>query len=320
MIKLSVNGKAVSIDADADMPLLWALREQLQLTGTKFGCGMALCGACTVHLDGKPVRSCSTPMSAAAGKKVTTIEGHRQHPHRQGGAGRLDQPRCAAMRLLPVGPDHERLRAAGREEEAHRCGHRRRDERQPVPLRHLQPDPRGHQGRIGHPHQGSLTMDHFSFDVPRIGQPLAPRLSEDRRRGGAGRRLCAAWRRRPRAGGQSGVGLLTQRLPAHHARQPRHRGLRLGRNGPGRAHRHPDAAGRRTRRRLEQSQRRAGAGRQGLQQPDVRHAGHRRQHHGARALGAVAQGRRRRARDAGGRCRRAMEGRRRDRCAPRTAR
>jgi isoquinoline 1-oxidoreductase subunit alpha len=75
MIKLSVNGKAVAIDADADMPLLWALREQLQLTGTKFGCGMALCGACTVHLDGKPVRSCSTPLSAAAGKKVTTVEG-----------------------------------------------------------------------------------------------------------------------------------------------------------------------------------------------------------------------------------------------------
>jgi isoquinoline 1-oxidoreductase subunit alpha len=75
MIKLSVNGKAVAVDAEPDMPLLWALREELQLTGTKFGCGMALCGACTVHLDGKPVRSCSTPMSAAAGKKVTTIEG-----------------------------------------------------------------------------------------------------------------------------------------------------------------------------------------------------------------------------------------------------
>ena len=74
MIKITVNGKAVSVNAEPDMPLLWALREQLQLTGTKFGCGMALCGACTVHLDGKPVRSCSTPMSAAAGKKVTTIE------------------------------------------------------------------------------------------------------------------------------------------------------------------------------------------------------------------------------------------------------
>ena len=75
MIKLTVNGKPVSVDAEADMPLLWALRENLQLTGTKFGCGMALCGACTVHLDGAAVRSCVTPLSAAAGKKVTTIEG-----------------------------------------------------------------------------------------------------------------------------------------------------------------------------------------------------------------------------------------------------
>jgi isoquinoline 1-oxidoreductase alpha subunit len=75
MIKLSVNGREVSLDADPEMPLLWALRETLKLTGTKFGCGMALCGACTVHLDGQPVRSCSTPLSAAAGKAVTTIEG-----------------------------------------------------------------------------------------------------------------------------------------------------------------------------------------------------------------------------------------------------
>ena len=75
MIKFTVNGKPVSLDADPNEPLLWALREDLQLTGTKFGCGMALCGACTVHLDGQPIRSCSTPVSAAAGKKVTTIEG-----------------------------------------------------------------------------------------------------------------------------------------------------------------------------------------------------------------------------------------------------
>lgn len=74
MIKLNVNGKLVSLQAEPDMPLLWALREDLQLTGTKFGCGMALCGACTVHLDGQAVRSCATPLSAAAGKKVTTIE------------------------------------------------------------------------------------------------------------------------------------------------------------------------------------------------------------------------------------------------------
>ena len=75
MIKLNVNGKTVAVDAEPDMPLLWALRENLQLTGTKFGCGMALCGACTVHLDGVAVRSCVTPIAAAAGKKITTIEG-----------------------------------------------------------------------------------------------------------------------------------------------------------------------------------------------------------------------------------------------------
>jgi isoquinoline 1-oxidoreductase alpha subunit len=74
MINISVNGKVVSIDADGDMPLLWALREQLQLTGTKFGCGVGLCGACTVHLDDKPARACLTSLSVAAGKKVTTVE------------------------------------------------------------------------------------------------------------------------------------------------------------------------------------------------------------------------------------------------------
>ena len=74
MTTLNVNGHAVAVDVDPDMPLLWALREDMKLTGTKFGCGMALCGACTVHLDGQPVRSCVTPVSAAVGKQVTTIE------------------------------------------------------------------------------------------------------------------------------------------------------------------------------------------------------------------------------------------------------
>ena len=75
MISLSINGKTRKVDAAPDTPLLWVLRDSLHLTGTKFGCGIAQCGACTVHLDGQPVRSCSTPVSAAAGKKVTTIEG-----------------------------------------------------------------------------------------------------------------------------------------------------------------------------------------------------------------------------------------------------
>ena len=75
MIKLKVNGKNQQFDGDADTPLLWVLRDELDLKGTKFGCGMGLCGACTVHLDGQPMRSCSTPVSAAANKSVTTIEG-----------------------------------------------------------------------------------------------------------------------------------------------------------------------------------------------------------------------------------------------------
>ncbi|WP_197341971.1 (2Fe-2S)-binding protein [Ralstonia solanacearum] len=75
MITLDINGKATHVDAAPDTPILWALRDTLQLTGTKYGCGMGLCGACTVHLDGQPIRSCSVPLSAAAGKTITTIEG-----------------------------------------------------------------------------------------------------------------------------------------------------------------------------------------------------------------------------------------------------
>jgi isoquinoline 1-oxidoreductase alpha subunit len=83
MASLTVNGSSRDFNGDANMPLLWYLRDELQMTGTKFGCGMALCGACTVHLDGAAIRSCITPMSAVAGKKITTIEGldpKGQHP------------------------------------------------------------------------------------------------------------------------------------------------------------------------------------------------------------------------------------------------
>jgi len=74
MITLNINGKAHQLDAPDDMPILWALRDIVHLTGTKFGCGMAQCGACTVHLDGQPIRACVTPVTAAVGKKITTIE------------------------------------------------------------------------------------------------------------------------------------------------------------------------------------------------------------------------------------------------------
>ena len=96
MTKLTVNGKAVTISASPDTPLLWALRDDLKMNGTKFGCGLALCGACTVHVDGEPVRSCSTPLSAVAGKKITTIEGVASkglHPVQQAWIA-LDVPQC----------------------------------------------------------------------------------------------------------------------------------------------------------------------------------------------------------------------------------
>ena len=75
MITLTINGATREFDADPDLPLLWAIRDRLNFTGTKYGCGAALCGACTVHLDGEPIRSCQTPVGDAIGKKVTTIEG-----------------------------------------------------------------------------------------------------------------------------------------------------------------------------------------------------------------------------------------------------
>jgi isoquinoline 1-oxidoreductase alpha subunit len=85
-MKLTINGETHSVDADPKMPLLWALRDLLNMTGTKFGCGAGLCGACTVHLDGKAVRSCVTPLAAAEGKPITTIEGLSEdgsHPVQQ---------------------------------------------------------------------------------------------------------------------------------------------------------------------------------------------------------------------------------------------
>ena len=75
MATLTVNGKKLPVDADPDTPLLWVLRDHLNMTGTKYGCGMALCGACTVHVNGQATRSCQTPLSSAVGKRVTTIEG-----------------------------------------------------------------------------------------------------------------------------------------------------------------------------------------------------------------------------------------------------
>src|SRR3981081_1920724 len=123
MTSFFVNGKAVHVDVDPSTPLLWALRESLGLPGTKFGCGMALCGACTVHLEGKAIRSCVTPLSTVAGRKVTTIEGLASTPAKavQAAWVKLQVPQCgycqsgqimSATALLetnsaPTGADHE---------------------------------------------------------------------------------------------------------------------------------------------------------------------------------------------------------------------
>ncbi|MGH7349207.1 MAG: (2Fe-2S)-binding protein [Candidatus Rokuibacteriota bacterium] len=97
MITFNVNGRTVRVTTDPNKPLLWVLRENLGLTGTKFGCGMALCGACTVHLDGSPARSCVTPLSAVEGRRVTTIEGlvrgGRLHPVQEAWVEQ-DVPQC----------------------------------------------------------------------------------------------------------------------------------------------------------------------------------------------------------------------------------
>ncbi len=96
MIKFTLNGHEQAVDADPDTPLLWALRDHLGLTGTKYGCGLALCGACTVHVDGAPVRSCLLPLQAVEGKSVTTIEGlsqDRSHPVQRAWI-EIDVPQC----------------------------------------------------------------------------------------------------------------------------------------------------------------------------------------------------------------------------------
>ncbi len=116
MISLNVNGRALRADVEPDTPLLWALRDGLGLTGTKFGCGMAQCGACTVHLDGEPIRSCVTPVSSVGDRKITTIEGlsaDGSHPVQQAWVAE-QVPQCgycqsgqimAAAALLARTPD-----------------------------------------------------------------------------------------------------------------------------------------------------------------------------------------------------------------------
>ena len=156
MIKLNVNGKPRDVDVADDTPLLWTLRDVLNMTGTKFGCGAALCGACTIHIDGQPTRSCVTPVSAAVGKRITTIEAIGATP-----AGKkvqaawlaLDVPQCGYCQSGQI-MSAAALLAAKRE--AERRGHRRRHGGQHLPLRHLSAHPRRDQEGRGRPRDGDV--------------------------------------------------------------------------------------------------------------------------------------------------------------------
>ncbi len=122
MITLNVNGTDHQIDADPDMPLLWAIRDLVGLTGTKFGCGQAQCGACTVHLDGQPVRSCQTLIGDVGAGKITTIEGVSGKVAQtvQAVWAEMDVPQCG---YLPVRPDYVRRGASRCKQEAQRQRH-----------------------------------------------------------------------------------------------------------------------------------------------------------------------------------------------------
>ena len=163
---IKVNGNTHSVDVDDDTPLLWVLRDVLGLTGTKFGCGMALCGACTVHIDGAPVRSCVTSVDSVGASEITTIEaigataGGRQDPEG------LARPRGSAMRVLPVRPDHVRFSAACRQPAPDRRRHRRRHVRQHLPLRDLCAHSRGDQAGSTNKRTRRLTNDPPSHHVP----------------------------------------------------------------------------------------------------------------------------------------------------------
>jgi len=147
MVTLRVNGQERSFDGDPAMPLLWYLRDELGLTGTKFGCGQALCGACTVHLDGEATRSCSVTMGDLAGRAVATIEGldaDGNHPVQKAWRT-LNVPQCG---YCQAGQIMQAAALARRQAESVRCRDHRRDDRQYLPLRLLSAHFRRRQTRF----------------------------------------------------------------------------------------------------------------------------------------------------------------------------
>ena len=195
MARVSVNGRSHDIEVDPDTPLLWVLRDVIGLMGTKYGCGIGQCGACTVHIDGTPIRSCSLPVRAIAGKAITTIEGLPENGALHKVQTGLDRSRRPAMRLLPERHDHggggpaaaEKPKPTDAEIDAAitnicRCGTYQRDQRR---------DPRG-GGRVS---RGQDAMSKLAAHRP----PQVPRQRRRARRRARARLRNPVWTGHTRA-------------------------------------------------------------------------------------------------------------------------
>ena len=164
MISLTVNKRSVKVDVEPSTPLLWVLREHLGLTGTKYGCGVAQCGACTVHLDGRPVRSCSTPVSRAAGKEVTTIEGlspDRNHPVQRAWL-EIEVPQCGYCQsgqiMSAVALLEKNSQPRGRR-------HQPSDVRKYLPLRNVSANSPRHSSRRGNGQSRRMRDVRLRFEI-----------------------------------------------------------------------------------------------------------------------------------------------------------
>ena len=224
-MKLVVNGQEREVDAPPDMPLLWVLRDVLGLTGTKFGCGMAQCGACTVHLDGKPVRACVTPV-VRGGRAARSPPSRACPPTASIRSSRPGRRRRGAVRVLPVRADHDaRSRCSAENPRPTDDGHRRGPLRQHLPLRHLPADPRRHPPRRRAQGRGvamtAISRRDFLSRAPAPGLVIAffvPRRAEAMLAGPPSKKKPA-----PAA----------ERLPADRLRRVDHRPPRPLRDGPG---------------------------------------------------------------------------------------